>query len=61
MARAKRTSTRLQKAERRAAAMGAIKPSLNMGNDMTLDAFWAAIDDMRDRQKKYNELLSTVD
>ncbi|PSN14477.1 hypothetical protein C7293_11425 [filamentous cyanobacterium CCT1] len=61
MARAKRTSIRLQKAERRAAAMGSIKPKLDMGNDMTLDEFWAAIEDMRDRQNKYNELLSTVD
>ncbi|MBE9111132.1 hypothetical protein IQ273_17135 [Nodosilinea sp. LEGE 07298] len=61
MARAKRTSTRLQKAERRAAGMGSIKPNLDMGNGMTLNEFWAAIDDMRDRQKKYNEILSTVD
>ncbi|MEA5448013.1 hypothetical protein VB780_05490 [Leptolyngbya sp. CCNP1308] len=61
MARAKRTSIGLQKAERRAAAMGAIKPNLDMGNGMTLNEFWAAIDDMRDRQNKYNELLSTVD
>ncbi|MBE9139770.1 hypothetical protein IQ254_21660 [Nodosilinea sp. LEGE 07088] len=61
MARAKRTSTTLQKAERRAAAMGSIKPNLDMGNGMTLVSFWADIDDLRDRQKKYNELLSTVD
>jgi hypothetical protein len=61
MARAKRTSTILQKAERRAAAMGSIKPNLDMGNGMTLESFWADIDDVRDLQKKYNELLSTVD
>lgn len=61
MARAKRTSTTLQKAERRAAAMGSIKPNLDMGNGLTLASFWADIDEMRDRQKKYNELLSTVD
>ncbi|MBW4484514.1 MAG: hypothetical protein KME14_18430 [Tildeniella torsiva UHER 1998/13D] len=61
MARAKRTSTGLQKAERRAAAMGAIKPNLDLGNGMTLASFWADIDNMRDRQNKYNELLSTVD
>jgi hypothetical protein len=61
MARAKRTSTAYTKAERRASGMGSIKPNLDLGNGMTLASFWADIDNMRDRQKKYNELLSTVD
>lgn len=61
MARAKRTSTALQKAERRASGMGSIATNLDLGNGMTLTSFWADIDDMRDRQKKYNEILSTVD
>lgn len=47
MARAKRTSTGLQKAERRASSMGSIAPNLDFGNGMTLASFWAAIDDMR--------------
>lgn len=61
MARAKRTSTALLKAECRASAMGSIKPNLDMGNGMTLTSFWADIDNLRDRQKQYNELLSKVD
>ncbi|NJL84998.1 MAG: hypothetical protein HC886_01910 [Leptolyngbyaceae cyanobacterium SM1_1_3] len=61
MARAKRTSTVLQRAERRASGMDSIDANLDLGNSMTLESFWADIDDLRDQQKKYNALLSTVD
>lgn len=61
MARRKRTSIILEKAERRASGMKSISPVLDMGNGMTLSAFWHEIEDLRDMQQRYNQLLSSVD
>lgn len=61
MARRKRTSNVLQKAERRASSMGSINAELDLGNGMTLASFWDDIDSLRDKQKQYNMLLSNVD
>lgn len=54
-------SPTLQKAELRAASMGSIKPSLDLGNGLTLDTYWQAINELREKQQQYNALLSTVD
>ena len=61
MARAKRTSITLQNAERRVAGMESIDVDLDLGNDLTLDAFRAEINEMRLQQNAYNRLLSNVD
>ena len=61
MARQKRTSTVLAKAERRAAGISSINTNLDLGNGMTLRAFWTEIDQLRDKQTLYNKLLSNVD
>ncbi|MGP1387516.1 MAG: hypothetical protein ACTS2F_28400 [Thainema sp.] len=61
MARRKRTSNVLQKAERRASGMGSIDTQLDLGNGMTLQSFWDDIDDLRDKQKQYNMMLSNID
>lgn len=61
MARRKRSSTILEKAERRASGMNSIGADLNLGNDLTLDAFWDDIHDLREMQQAYNQLLSSVD
>ena len=61
MARAKRTSTAIERAERRAAGMSSIKTDLDMGNGMTLESFWDDIETVRDRQTQYNQMLSKVD
>ena len=61
MARAKRTSTAIERAERRAAGISSIKTDLDMGNGMTLESFWDDIETVRDRQTQYNQMLSKVD
>lgn len=41
-------------------ASGEVEDGINdLGNGMTLVSFWADIDEMRDRQNKYSELLFT--
>jgi hypothetical protein len=61
MARRKRTSKVLNKAERRAAAMGSISQQLDLGNGMTLNAYRQRLNALRERQNQYNRLLSKVD
>lgn len=61
MSRRKRTSTILAKAERRAAAMVSIEPELDLGNGLTLEIYWQAINGLRQKQQRYNTLLSTID
>ena len=61
MSRRKRTSLSLQKAERRASAMDSIKPDLDLGNGLTLETYWETINALREKQHRYNALLSTVD
>lgn len=61
MARRKRNSVALQKAEVRASSMVSIKPDLDLGNGLTLEVYWEAINDLRQKQQQYNALLSNVD
>ena len=59
--RQKRNSKTLEKAEQRASAIMSIQEDLDLGNDLTLDSYWAAIDDVLNMQKQYNARLSSLD
>lgn len=59
--RKKRNSVVLEKAEQRASAMSSIRADLDMGNGLSLESYWEAISDMREKQQQYNALLSSVD
>ncbi len=61
MARRKRSSKALERAERRAAALMSIDSNLDLGNGLTLEGFYQMIDDVRQKLTSYNTLLSTVD
>ncbi len=61
MARRKRSSKVLEKADRRIASLRSINPDLNLGNGLTVDGYTTLITDMRDRLAAYNTVLSTVD
>jgi hypothetical protein len=61
MARRKRSSQVLEKAERRAAGMASIASDLDLGNGMTLKRFHSSVDSVRDKVAYYNRLLSQVD
>ena len=61
MARRKRSSQVLEKAERRAAGMESIALDLDLGNGMSMEAFNDSIDSLRDKMAAYNRLLSSVD
>lgn len=61
MARRKRSSKVLEKADRRIASLRSISPDLNLGNGLTVDVYTTLITDMRDRLAAYNTVLSTVD
>jgi hypothetical protein len=61
MARQKRTSTILEKAERRAAGLKALEVDLDFGNSRSLTSFVAAIEQMRKKQEQYNQLLASID
>lgn len=61
MARQKRTSQTLEKADRRAAAMASIDPQLDLGNGLTLPAFSTLIETMRTKENTYNSALSNLD
>jgi hypothetical protein len=61
MARQKRTSPVLRKAERRAAGVKSLKIDLDFGNSRSLASFLEAIEEMREKQDAYNQLLSSVD
>lgn len=61
MARRKRSSEVLEKAERRASGMSSIELDLDLGNGMTLDSYRGKVQEMRDKLNGYNRLLSTVD
>jgi hypothetical protein len=41
--------------------MSSIEEELDLGNGLTLDAYWEEIAKVRDLQKRYNAGLSTVD
>ena len=61
MARRKRSSKVLEKADRRIARLRSITPDLNVGNGLTVDTYNNLITDMRDKLAAYNTVLSTVD
>jgi hypothetical protein len=61
MARSKRTSKTIIKAERRAAGIESISPDLDLGNGMTLKSYQADIEQARDREIEYNKMLSSLD
>jgi hypothetical protein len=61
MARAKRTSRAIIKAQRRAAGMESIKVDLDLGNGLSLKTFLADIEKARDKETEYNKRLSSLD
>jgi hypothetical protein len=61
MARQKRTSNILEKAERRAAGLKSLAVDLDFGNARNLTNFLKAIEQLRAQQDTYNQLLATID
>jgi hypothetical protein len=61
MARQKRTSITLEKAERRAAGLKSLAVDLDFGNSRNLTTFLKAIEQLRAQQDTYNQLLATID
>lgn len=61
MARAKKTSRILPKAEKRLAGMRSINANLNFGNGVSIPAFETSINSVRAKLLVYNTLLSKVD
>lgn len=61
MARPKRSSVTLQKAEKRQAGLQSIDLALNLGNDLTLAAYTTLIETLRSQIVTYNSALSTLD
>ncbi|PSN18213.1 hypothetical protein C7271_13705 [filamentous cyanobacterium CCP5] len=59
--RKKRNSVVLEKADQRASAISSIQADLDLGNGLTLEAYRAAIDSVREKQQHYNAMLSSVD
>jgi Cys-tRNA synthase (O-phospho-L-seryl-tRNA:Cys-tRNA synthase) len=55
------TSTTIEKAQARLAALKSINATLDMGNGLTVKAFGQVIDDGRQKQENYNTALSVVD
>jgi hypothetical protein len=61
MARPKRTSRALTKAELRAVGMQSIAPTLDLGNGLTVEGFMEAVDSFRQDLRVYNTLLAQLD
>jgi uncharacterized protein YukE len=61
MARPKRTSRALNKAELRAAGMHSIAPTLDLGHGLTVEGFKEAMDSLRQDLRVYNTLLAQLD
>ena len=61
MARKKRTSSAVDRANKRAAELASIDPKLDLGNGLTLDAYNATIKAHADSVEKYNTDLSNLD
>jgi hypothetical protein len=61
MARKKRKSPAVERATKRAAALSAIDPKLDLGNGLTLDAYNAAITAHAGNVEAYNTNLSNLD
>ncbi len=60
MARPKRSSAVLQKAEKREAGLQSISDSLDLGNDLTLQTYSQRIQALRSQISTYNSTLSTL-
>ncbi len=61
MARPKRSSEVLQKAEKRKAGLQSISPTLDLGNELTLEKYSALIETLQSQVSSYNSALSTLD
>jgi hypothetical protein len=61
MARQKRTSAALIKAEQRAAGMRSIDPNLDLGNGLTLANYTRKIENLRSHLSTYATLLAQTD
>ena len=61
MARQKRSSTALQKAEKREAGLQSISPILDLGNTLTLAKYSDLIQTLRSQIATYNSDLSNLD
>jgi hypothetical protein len=57
----KRSSTVLEKAEKRASAIFSIQEDLDLGSGLKLNDYYTLIATVREKQKQYNALLSTLD
>ena len=61
MARAKRSSRPLKRAERREASVKSIDENFDLGKGLNAKAYADAIGDLRQRLADYNTALSTID
>ena len=61
MARRKRKSPVIEAAKKRAACVASISPTLDLGNDITLEAYNATIIAAENKLKGYNNKLSELD
>ncbi len=61
MARPKRSSATLQRAEKREAGLQSISPILDLGNGLTLETYSDLIETLRTQIATYNSALSTLD
>lgn len=61
MARRKRNSTALARAERRMESLQSIDASLDFGNGLTLAAYASLIQELRSKLATYNTALSAID
>ncbi len=61
MARLKRSSVSVDKAERRIAGLKSINPALDLGRGLTVEAFTELIETTRRRVAAYNTTLSLLD
>jgi len=61
VARPKRSSATLQRAEKREAGLQSISPALDLGNQLTLEGYSALIETLRSQIATYNTALSNLD
>ena len=61
MARPKRSSVALQKAEKREAGLQSINSNLDLGNGLTLESYSTLVDNLRSQIALYNSALSNLD
>lgn len=61
MARPKRNSSALERAERRLESLQSIDPHLNLGNGLTVEHFSTLIDELATKLAAYNRALSAID